>query len=54
MSTSSHGPGKSITLEQVEDWIDTTRRKRLELHLLATEPWTVLDAMMPLCPCRSC
>jgi hypothetical protein len=39
MSTPSPGPGKPITLEQVEDWIDTTRRKRLELHVLATEPW---------------
>ena len=39
MATSSPGPGKPITLEQVEDWINTTRRKRLELHLLATEPW---------------
>ena len=39
MSTPSPGPGKPITLEQVEDWIDTTRRKRLGLHLLATEPW---------------
>lgn len=39
MSTSSHGPAKSITLEQVADWIDASRRKRLELHLLATEPW---------------
>jgi signal transduction histidine kinase len=39
ISTSSHGPQKPITREQVEDWIHTTRRKRLELHLLATEPW---------------
>jgi len=38
MST-SQGPEKSITLERVKDWIDATRRKRLELHLLATEPW---------------
>jgi len=37
MSTSSHGPEKPITLERVKDWIDATRRKRLELHLLATE-----------------
>jgi len=38
MSTSSHGPEKPITFERVEDWINATRRKRLELHLLATEP----------------
>src|SRR5262245_21027314 len=38
MSTSSHGPDKPITLERVEDWINATRRKRLGLHLLATEP----------------
>jgi len=31
--------GEAITPEQVEDWIATARRKRLELHLLATEPW---------------
>ena len=37
MST-SQGPEKPITLERVKDWIDATRRKRLGLHLLATEP----------------
>src|SRR5215831_1685944 len=39
MSTSSPGPAKPITPEQVEDWIATARRKRLERHLFATEPW---------------
>jgi len=38
MSTLSNGPEKPIAVEQVEDWIYAASRKRLELHLLATEP----------------
>ena len=30
---------KPLTPEQIEQWIAVISRKRLDLHILATEPW---------------
>ena len=37
MSTPT-GPPKSFTLPEIQAWIDATKRKRLDLYLLAAEP----------------
>lgn len=38
MSTPLHGPSKSFTLPDIQTWIDTAKRKRYNLHLLAADP----------------
>ena len=38
MSTPRNGPSTSCTIPDIQEWITTTKRKRLELHLLAAEP----------------
>ena|SRR5947207_854580 len=38
MSTPVNGPSTSCTIPDIQEWIATTKRKRLELHLLAAEP----------------
>src|SRR5262249_52514674 len=38
MSPLSPEPQKPFTVEQVKEWMSTTDRKRLELHILAAEP----------------
>jgi hypothetical protein len=43
MSQSSQEPVRPLTLTQVEAWIDTATRKRLQLHLHATAPLNSLE-----------
>ena len=38
MSTPPTGLQPSCTLPEIQAWIDTTNRKRVDLHLLAAEP----------------
>src|SRR5437773_10622453 len=38
MSTSPTGPQQSFTIPEIQAWLDTTKRKGIELHLLAAEP----------------
>jgi hypothetical protein len=38
MAMSSNGPQQPFTATQIQDWVSATKRKRLELHLLAAEP----------------
>ena len=38
MSTPVNGPSTSFTLADIQEWLATTKRKGLELHLLAAEP----------------
>src|SRR5262249_11498418 len=40
MSRVPNEPAQPITIEQVEAWLCATKRKRLDLHLQATEPWS--------------
>src|SRR5262249_51660570 len=38
MSTPLDGPQPSFPLPEIQTWIDTTKRKRYDLHLLAADP----------------
>jgi hypothetical protein len=38
MALPSNGPQQPCTVAQIQDWVSATKRKRLELHLLAAEP----------------
>ena len=39
MSLYAHDSLKPLTVEQIDQWITVTRRKRFDVHVLATEPW---------------
>jgi len=38
MALPSNGLQQPCTVTQIQDWVSATKRKRLELHLLAAEP----------------
>jgi hypothetical protein len=39
MSLYSNAPPPPLTVAQIDQWITNTSRKRLDVHVLATEPW---------------
>jgi hypothetical protein len=38
MASPSNGPQQPCTVAQIQDWVSATKRKCIELHLLAAEP----------------
>src|SRR5215831_19855413 len=39
VSLYSKDPPTPLTVEQIDQWITVTSRKRFDVHVLATEPW---------------